>query len=128
MYAKSFISRNAHGHLISALTAQKSPNGKYTCHLCRSALVFHRSRARSRPWFEHSDTDLSEHARQHCPYVNVDDAEVATVTTLRTFIPKALPLVQKANWCCGGCGNAYYGEKYCLTCQRGDDSQIAVTA
>ncbi len=127
MYAKSFISRNAHGHLISALTAQESSDSEYTCHLCNSSLVFHRKAKRNRPWFEHVDAGLSEHARQHCPYVNVDDAEVATVEALRIFVPKALPLVKRADWRCGGCRNTYYGEKYCLTCQRGDDSQIATT-
>lgn len=127
MYAKSFIARNAHGHLISALIAQKSPDGEYTCHLCNSSLVFHRKAKRSMPWFEHVDAGLSEHGREHCPYVNVDEAEIAMITTLRTFVPKALPLVQKANWYCQCCGDEYYGEKYCLTCQRGADSQIAAT-
>ena len=126
MYAKSFISRNAYGHLVSALTAQKSSNGEYTCHLCNSSLVFHQKTTHSKPWFEHIDDGLSEHGREHCPYVNVALTEVATVKALRTFVPKALPLVQKANWYCRCCGNAYYGEKYCLTCQRGADSQIAV--
>ncbi len=127
MYAKSFISRNTQGHLISALTAQRAPDGEYRCHLCNSPLVFHRSTARSRPWFEHTDTGLSEHSRQHCPYVNVAFEEVATIEALRTFVPKVRPLVQKANWHCSGCGHAYYGEKYCLTCQCGAHSQIAVT-
>lgn len=127
MYAKSFIARNAHGHLISALIAQKSPDGEYTCHLCNSSLVFHRKVKRSMPWFEHVDAGLSEHERQHCPYVNVDDSEIATVKALRSFVPKALPLVQKADWHCRGCGHAYYGEKYCLTCQCGAHSQIPVT-
>ena len=127
MYAKSFIARHAQGHLISALTAQKSSDVEYTCHLCNSSLVFHRKAKRNRPWFEHVDAGLSEHARQNCPYVNVDESEIATVEALRVFVPKALPLVQKANWHCRCCGNAYYGEKYCLTCQCGDDSQIATT-
>lgn len=127
MYAKSFIARHAQGHLISALTAQESSDGEYTCHLCNSSLVFHRKAKRSMPWFEHVDAGLSEHARQHCPYVNVAFEEMATVEALRMFVPKARPLVQKGHWHCGGCGHAYYGEKYCLTCQCGDKSQIAVT-
>lgn len=127
MYAKSFISRNAHGHLISALTAQRAPDGEYTCHLCNSPLVFHRKAKLIRPWFEHSDVGLSEHGRQHCLYVNVALEEIATVEALRVFVPKALPLVRKANWRCRCCGNAYYGEKYCLTCQCGAHCQIPVT-
>ena len=127
MYAKSFISRNTYGHLISALAAQRDQDSEYRCHLCNSPLVFHRSTAGSRPWFEHIDAGLSEHARQHCPYVNVAFEEIATVEALRVFVPKALPLVQKANWHCLCCGNAYYGEKYCLACQRGARSQVAIT-
>ncbi|PHI29011.1 putative zinc ribbon protein [Budvicia aquatica] len=127
MYAKSFISRNAHGHLVSALTAQKSSNGEYTCHLCNSALVFHRKTTHSKPWFEHIDAGLSEHGREHCPYVNVAFEEIATVEALRTFVPKALPLVQRGHWHCRCCSNAYYGEKYCLACQCGAHSQIEVT-
>lgn len=127
MYAKSFIARNAHGHLMSALTAQRAPDGEYRCHLCNSALVFHRKTTHSKPWFEHTGAGLSEHGREHCPYVNVALTEVATVNALRTLVPKALPLVQRGHWHCSGCGHAYYGEKYCLTCQCGAYSQIAVT-
>ncbi|VFS49150.1 zinc-ribbon domain-containing protein [Budvicia aquatica] len=97
MYVKSFIARNAYGHLMSALTAQHDPNSEYRCHLCNSPLVFHRSTARSRPWFEHTDAGLSEHSRQHCPYINVAFEEAATVNVLRTLVPKARPLVQRGH-------------------------------
>ncbi|WP_159566867.1 putative zinc ribbon protein [Budvicia diplopodorum] len=65
MYEKSFISHNAYGHPISTLTAQRYSDGEYICHPCGSPLVFHRSAELSRPWFEHTDADLSEHERQH---------------------------------------------------------------
>ncbi|WP_161628783.1 putative zinc ribbon protein [Budvicia aquatica] len=126
-HAKSFASSNAQGHLILGLTAQRDPDGEYRRHLCNRSLVFHRKTQHRRPWFEHTDTSLSEHGREHCPYVNVAVEEVATVEALRVFLPKVLPLVQRAHWHCSGCGHAYYGEKYCLTCQCGAHSQIALT-
>ncbi len=47
MYAKSFIALDGNGRLTGARTAQAAPYANYTCHLCGSALRYHRKRQRS---------------------------------------------------------------------------------
>ncbi len=42
MYAKSFIALDGNGRLTGARTAQAAPYAHYTCHLCGSALRYHR--------------------------------------------------------------------------------------
>ncbi len=68
MYAKSFLALDGNGRLTGARTAQTAPYAHYTCHLCGSALRYHPQYDTERPWFEHTDDGLTEHAQQ-CPYV-----------------------------------------------------------
>ncbi|WP_436796848.1 DUF7828 domain-containing protein, partial [Escherichia coli] len=44
MYAKSFLALDSNGRLTGARTVQAAPYAHYTCHLCGSALRYHRKR------------------------------------------------------------------------------------
>ncbi|MBB9361808.1 hypothetical protein FSF08_025595, partial [Escherichia coli] len=96
-----------------------------TCHLCGSALRYHPQYDTERPWFEHTDEELTEHAQQ-CPYVRPDRREVQLVKRLRQFVPDALPVVRKTSWHCRQCLHDYYGERYCTHCHTGSFSEEAV--
>ncbi|STI09869.1 DNA-directed RNA polymerase, beta subunit/140 kD subunit [Escherichia coli] len=49
MYAKSFLALDGNGRLTGARTAQTAPYDRYTCHLCGSALRYHRNTTLSVP-------------------------------------------------------------------------------
>lgn len=119
MYAKSFIAHASRGRLTSATTAKTYPYDQYTCHLCKSALVFHPEWGTHRPWFEHTAEALTKNGRQHCTYVIVVLGEWHLMQRLRYLVNDPHPVVRKADWQCAGCGSHYHGERYCLSCRTG---------
>lgn len=128
MLTKSFIALDGDGHLTGSRTAQTAPYDRYTCHLCGSALHYHPEYVSERPWFEHSSTGLTEHGRQHCPYVNPEPAELALAHRLQRFLPDARPRCRNADWHCEECGEDYHGERYCPRCRTGQHSTEITTA
>lgn len=125
MYAKSFIALDGNGRLTDARTAQTAPYDRYTCHLCNVHWRYHPEYQTERPCFEHRHDTLTENGRQHCPYVKPDRKEVRLIRQLQCYVPDASPMVFQADWHCYICGNDYHGERYCLTCRTGEDSQVS---
>lgn len=125
MFAKSFLALDGNGRLAGARTAQTAPYDRYTCHLCNSALEYHPEYDTERPWFQHTETGLTDNGQHHCPYVNQDTSELQLVRRLKRLLPDATPRIRKADWHCTQCKANYYGERYCLSCCTGDFSQPA---
>lgn len=114
MQAKSFLARDAHQRLIGARTALTQPEGRFTCHLCRSTLTLQPEPSSGRAWFAHPVDSSVE-----CPYVGVAAEEIALIDSLRCYTPGVLPVVLKRDWYCAECGDDYHGERYCLLCRTG---------
>ncbi|MCV4691100.1 zinc-ribbon domain-containing protein, partial [Escherichia coli] len=83
------LALDGNGRLTGARTAQTAPYAHYTCHLCGSALRYHPQYDTERPWFEHTDDGLTEHAQQ-CPYVRPERREIRLIKRLQQFVPDAL--------------------------------------
>ncbi|CNK41113.1 MULTISPECIES: putative zinc ribbon protein [Enterobacteriaceae] len=122
MYAKSFLARDGQQRLTSALTAQRYPYDRYTCHLCGSELIFHPEYLGERPWFEHQQEALVDKGHQCCPYVKPERAEIHCINQLHRYVPDTLPWIRKTDWHCSGCNSDYHGERYCLSCRTGEHS------
>ncbi|MGX5022257.1 putative zinc ribbon protein [Enterobacter sp. UPMP2060] len=123
MYAKSFLALDGNGRLTGARTAQQYPYDRYTCHLCGSALQYHPNYDSGRPWFEHRSGMLTYNGRQHCPYVRPEPGETRHIRQLKCYVPHAGRLVYRDDWYCSGCGSNYHGERYCLSCRTGENSE-----
>ncbi|EMZ9354602.1 hypothetical protein ABFF21_003738 [Escherichia coli] len=124
MYAKSFLALDGNGRLTGARTAQTAPYDRYTCHLCGSALRYQPQYDTERPWFEHADEGLTEHAQQ-CPYVRPERREIQLIKRLQQFVPDALPVVLE--WHCVMCEQFFHGKKFCEACGTGIYSRATCT-
>lgn len=112
MYAKSFMACNGTGRLTGARTALRSPDERYTCHHCGSALVLHTDA--ERPWFAHTEGALTERGRQDCPYTHPAAAEVRFIHELRRYVPNAKPMIGHAVHYCPLYEYRKAGEVSCL--------------
>ena len=106
MYAKSFLALDGNGRLTGARTAQTAPYAHYTCHLCGSALRYHPQYDTERPWFEHTDDGLTEHAQQ-CPYVRPERREIRLIKRLQQWCVKPAGTADNVTTIIMGSGTAH---------------------
>ncbi len=91
MFAKSVTALDGNGSLGGARTAQTAPYDHYTSPLCNRVLQYHPEFDTECPWFEHTETGLTNNGRQHCPYANPDASEQQLVRRLQRLLPDATP-------------------------------------